>query len=195
MKLGLNFLSEDEKHRIHKDSIIILSQVGVKFMSNKALKILEKNGASVDYDTRIAKIPEEMVTEALKCAPKSFVLEQIVVDHEIARMCKRFKDGIDVSDAKDYMHDIEQVGPGGHFLAQPSTIKACRSDEFYLPELSDRNTFEHWQTLGSPTMYGNARNRVAEILAGPQKNPLSDDVLGKLEDIVRKANKELPSET
>jgi len=60
MKLGLNFLSKDEKHRIHKDSINILSRVGVKFISNKALKILEKNGASVDYDTRIAEMPEEM---------------------------------------------------------------------------------------------------------------------------------------
>ena len=68
-------------------------------------------------------------------------------------------------------------------------------DEFYLPELSDRNTFEQWQALGSPTMYGKARDRVKEILAGPQKNPLSDEVLGKLEDIVRRANKELPSET
>ena len=123
------------------------------------------------------------------------VLEQIVVDHEIACICKRFKDGIDVSDAKDYMEDIQEVGPGGHFLVQPSTIKACRSDEFYLPELSDRNIFEQWQALGSPTMYGNARNRVKEILAGPQKNPLSENVLGKLEDIVRRANDELPSET
>jgi trimethylamine:corrinoid methyltransferase-like protein len=123
------------------------------------------------------------------------VLEQIVVDHEIACLCKRFKDGIDVSNTKDYMEDIQAVGPGGHFLAQPSTIKACRSDEFYLPELSDRNTFEQWQFLGSPTMYSNARNRVEEIVAGPQKNPLSDDVLGKLEDIISKANKELPSET
>jgi trimethylamine--corrinoid protein Co-methyltransferase len=74
MKLGLNFLSEDEKQRIHRDSIKILSQVGVKFMSNKALKILEKNGAGVNYDTRIAKMPEEMVDEALKRAPKTFVL-------------------------------------------------------------------------------------------------------------------------
>jgi trimethylamine:corrinoid methyltransferase-like protein len=74
MKLGLNFLSEDEKQRIHRDSIKILSRVGVKYLSNKALKILEKNGAGVDYDTRIAKIPQEMVNEALKRAPKSFVL-------------------------------------------------------------------------------------------------------------------------
>jgi trimethylamine--corrinoid protein Co-methyltransferase len=480
MKLGLNFLSEDEKQRIHRDSIKILSQVGVKFMSKKALKILEKNGAGVDYDTRIAKMPEEMVDEALKRAPKSFVLgarnpefnfampssftsytldgaatfamdfktgerrnavtkdlidslkifeemplahvvwpnvmcsdmtdnyneirptivslinsskhiqnelhrpeevpyliealtailgsedavkqrkifsvcyctipplthdkelcetylelcqydvpilpfpmpsagstgpaslysnaavanaeslsalvlfqmakagvpiiyghaagitnfskgtfiegavettllngalgemakfynlpntqagclsdakrpgaqavmekvfsalplvlsgvdvingtgeietsqllvrEQIVVDHEIACMCKRFKDGIDVSDAKDYMEDIAQVGPGGHFLMQPSTVKACRSDEFHTPELSDRNTFEQWESLGNPSLYSNARKRVEEILAGPQKNPLPDDVLGRLEDILRRANNELPSET
>ena len=46
MRLGLNFLSDDEKHRIHKDSINILSRVGVKFMSDKALKILGKNGAA-----------------------------------------------------------------------------------------------------------------------------------------------------
>ena len=123
------------------------------------------------------------------------VLEQIVVDHEIACMCKRFKDGIDVSDAKDRMNDIVQVGPGGHFLMQPSTVKACRSDEFYTPALSDRNTFDRWEALGSPTLYGNARKRVEEILAGPLKNPLPDDVLGKLEDIVRRANEELPSET
>lgn len=70
MKLGLNFLSEDEKHRIHRDSVKILSRVGVKYMSNKALKILEKNGAGVDYDTRIAKIPEAMVNEALNRAPQ-----------------------------------------------------------------------------------------------------------------------------
>ncbi len=480
MRLGLNFLSEDEKQRIHKDSIKILSQVGVKFMSKKALKILEKNGAGVDYDTRIAKMPEEMVDEALDRAPKSFVLgarnpefnfampssftsytldgaatfaldfktgkrrnaitqdlidslkifeemplahivwpnvmcsdmtdnyneirpsvvslinsskhiqnelhrpeevpyliealiailgseeavkerkifsvcyctipplthdkemcdtylelakyhvpilpfpmpsagstgpaslysdtsvanaeslsalvlfqmaqagvpiiyghaagitnfstgtflegapettmingalgemarfyklpntqagclsdakqpgaqavmekvfgtlplvlsgvdvingtgeidtsqllvlEQIVVDHEIACMCKRFKDGIEVSDAKDYMDDIVQVGPGGHFLMQPSTVKACRSDEFYLPGLSDRNTFEQWEALGNPTLYSKARERVKEILASPQKNPLPGDVIDKLEDIVRRANKELPSET
>ena len=78
---------------------------------------------------------------------------------------------------------------------QPSTVKACRSDEFYSPALGDRNTFERWEALGSPTLYGTARKRVEEILASPQKNPLPDDVLGKLEDIVRRVDEELPSET
>ena len=42
---------------------------------------------------------------------------------------------------------------------------------------------------------GKARKRVEEILSSPRKNQLSDDVTGKLEDIVRRANEELPSET
>jgi hypothetical protein len=36
---------------------------------------------------------------------------------------------------------------------------------------------------------------VKEILAGRPKNPLPDNVIVKLEDIVRRANAELPSET
>jgi trimethylamine:corrinoid methyltransferase-like protein len=71
------------------------------------------------------------------------------------------------------MDDIAQVGPGGHFLMQPNTAKACRSDEFYLPALIDRNTCEQWQALGNPTLYGKARKRVEEIPAGPQKKPSS----------------------
>ena len=93
------------------------------------------------------------------------------------------------------MDDVAQVGPGGHFLMQESTVNACRSDEFFLPGLSDRNTFEQWEILGNPTLYGKARTRVEEILGGPQKNPLPDNVVGKLEDIVRRANEELPSKT
>ena len=33
-------------------------------------------------------------------------LEQIVVDDEIACLCKRLKDGVDVSDSKNYFEDI-----------------------------------------------------------------------------------------
>ncbi|MCF8067561.1 MAG: trimethylamine methyltransferase family protein [Desulfobacterales bacterium] len=124
-------------------------------------------------------------------ASQLLILEQIIVDNEIALMCKRIKDGINVSDAKDYYNDVAQVGAGGHFLMQPSTMKECRSDEFFQPELCDRNTFEQWAELGNPNIYGKAREKVKEILAGPQKNPLPDDVIGKLEEIQRKADEAL----
>lgn len=118
-------------------------------------------------------------------------LEQIVVDDEIACFCKRIRDGIDISAAKNYFEDIKEVGPNGHFLMQPSTLDACRSSEFMMPALCDRGTFEQWVDLGRPDMYDRAKERVEEILASPQKNPLPDAVIGKLEDIMQRADEEL----
>jgi len=40
-------------------------------------------------------------------------------------------------------------------------------------------------------MYDKAKERVEEILASPQKNPLPDDVIGKLENIMHRADEEL----
>jgi trimethylamine--corrinoid protein Co-methyltransferase len=118
-------------------------------------------------------------------------LEQIVIDDEIAGLCKRIHDGVDVSEAKNYFEDIEAVGPGGSFLTRKSTMQACRSDEFYAPKLCDRNTFEQWSDLGRPDVCWKARDRVEEILAAPLKNPLPDDVIGKLDAIVQRAAEEL----
>ncbi len=117
--------------------------------------------------------------------------EQIIVDHEIALMSKRLKDGIEVSDAKNHLEDVARVKPGGHFLMEESTLDACHSGEFYMPHLVDRNTFEQWQDLGRPDLYSKAKDKVGEILASPLKNPLSDRVLGKLQSIMEKADREL----
>jgi len=129
--------------------------------------------------------PGALETSGMLC------LEQIVVDDEIAGLCKRLRDGVDMSDAKDHFEDIKAVGPAGHFLTRKSTLKACRGDEFYAPQLFDRNTFERWTELGSPDVYAKARARVEEILATPPKNPLPDDVIGKLEEVLRRADQVL----
>ena len=116
-------------------------------------------------------------------------LEQLVVDHEIARICQRIKDGVDVSDARDLMADVKAVGPAGHFLAQRSTREACKSEEFLQVELFDRNTHERWAELGKPDVYEKARERVDQILSEPLKNPLPDEVIGKFEDIERRIDR------
>ena len=77
------FLSEEEQQIIHNESIRILEEVGALFHSKKALNILEKNGARVDQESNIAKIPAEMVQEALKTAPKSFICGARVPDKDI----------------------------------------------------------------------------------------------------------------
>jgi len=74
---------------------------------------------------------------------------------------------------------------------QPNTLKACRSEEFLMPLLSNRSAYESWVKLGSPRLYDEAQKKVEEILATPQENPLSDDVIGKFEEIIRRAEDEM----
>jgi trimethylamine--corrinoid protein Co-methyltransferase len=74
MRLTAHILSEAEKERLHGQSLRLLEQVGVRFHSDKALHLLEENGARVDWDEKIAHIPGDLVDQALSTAPKSFVL-------------------------------------------------------------------------------------------------------------------------
>jgi trimethylamine--corrinoid protein Co-methyltransferase len=122
---------------------------------------------------------------------QTLVLEQIVVDNEIAHLCERIFQGIDSGPEKVLTGDILKVGPGGHFLAQKSTRRLSRTDEFYLPGLLDRNTLEAWQALGQPDIYSNARQKVEELLAAPPEDPLPQDVCAKLDEILERADREL----
>jgi trimethylamine---corrinoid protein Co-methyltransferase len=72
MKQHNQILSEEEKQNIHQQSLKVLADVGIRFMSKKALTILKQNGAQVDFDNQLAKIPETMVNEALWSRPERF---------------------------------------------------------------------------------------------------------------------------
>ena len=74
MRLDCQILSDSEKERIHRDSVEILETVGISIRSAKAIRLLKRNGAVVDETNNIAKIPREMLDQALSTAPKSFLL-------------------------------------------------------------------------------------------------------------------------
>jgi trimethylamine--corrinoid protein Co-methyltransferase len=102
-------------------------------------------------------------------------LEQMIIDGEIGALCLRMREGIEVSAARDALADIAAVGPGGHFLKQPSTRAGFRSREYSNPELLDRGTYDEWLALGSPDLLETASRKVAEILAAPDPHPLPPD--------------------
>jgi trimethylamine--corrinoid protein Co-methyltransferase len=119
------------------------------------------------------------------------VLEQLIVDNELAHFCERISTGVDSGEAKDLYLDIVQVGPGGNFLKSKNTRLASRSTEFFYPSLTDRHPYEAWIGNGKPTIYTKAREKVEEILAAPMVDPLTDQVSKELEEILRAAEKEL----
>jgi trimethylamine--corrinoid protein Co-methyltransferase len=68
----LRFLSPDEEDLIHEKSLEVLGDIGVLVRSESVLSLLDDSGAKVDMKNRIAKIPEGMISDALKSAPTSF---------------------------------------------------------------------------------------------------------------------------
>jgi trimethylamine--corrinoid protein Co-methyltransferase len=119
------------------------------------------------------------------------VLEQIVVDNEIGHFCERIFQGVNASSDRILTDDVIKVGPAGNFLAQKSTRELARSGETFLSSLLDRHTLEQWQDLGKPDLYKNARQKVEETLAAPLEDPLPEDVVQTLDDILARADIEL----
>ena len=68
-KPKIEVLSREEIEEIHARSLSILSIVGVEIFHDGALKLLRDIGAEVDFNKKIAKIPEHLVNEALKKTP------------------------------------------------------------------------------------------------------------------------------
>jgi trimethylamine--corrinoid protein Co-methyltransferase len=75
MRIGLEggqltILSNDELHDIYLAILDVLENHGVKFQDEGALKLLDGVGAKVDFKTQTARLPEYLVEESLKKAPK-----------------------------------------------------------------------------------------------------------------------------
>jgi trimethylamine--corrinoid protein Co-methyltransferase len=79
----MTFMNEREEALIHEQSIKILEEIGVKIHSRSVLELLEEKGAAVDHDKMIAKLPEELVKDALEMAPKEFTLCARNPEHDL----------------------------------------------------------------------------------------------------------------
>ena len=70
----MRFLSSDEEEFAHEKTLEVLGEIGVLVRSDSVLSLLDDAGANIDKRRHVAKIPEEMVVEALKTAPSEFEL-------------------------------------------------------------------------------------------------------------------------
>ncbi len=73
-KLSMEILTQDEIRKIHCATLDVLENVGVRFPSEKALKIFDEHGAIVDHGTMIVKLPGHLVDEYLVKAPSAYLL-------------------------------------------------------------------------------------------------------------------------
>ena len=131
--------------------------------------------------------PDILVGPGLLGGSMILSLEQLLIDVEVFRMCKRASQGI-ASDGDKWLEDvISSVGPGGGFLSERSTVSGIRGGEWYVSKIGLHDTFEAWEADGRPMLLEEAREKVERILATHQPLPLDEDVERELDRIQKRA--------
>ncbi len=74
MQTRLQVLSEDEQSQVHERSLKILARTGVRVDTARGRQILKEAGAQVDENTRIVRIPQNLIEQTLGLVPKNFTL-------------------------------------------------------------------------------------------------------------------------
>jgi trimethylamine--corrinoid protein Co-methyltransferase len=113
--------------------------------------------------------------------------EQMLIDTEIFRMCKHAHRGIVCGDDKWLDDVIDQVGPGGNFLEQPSTTNAIRDGEWYLGKMGMIASYEEWEAAGKPEPIEDARDMVDQILTSYKPLPIDEEIERELDRIKKSA--------
>ncbi len=70
----LEFISKNDINGIYQASLDILEDVGVAFYHDEALKLLDRNGAKVDFKKRTVYLQEDLIKDLIRKAPSSFTI-------------------------------------------------------------------------------------------------------------------------
>jgi trimethylamine--corrinoid protein Co-methyltransferase len=70
----IEILSPSDIETLKKGTYQLLAEVGVAYPTKKALDLFADHGAEVDWESRIVRIPPDLVDKAMATAPRSFVL-------------------------------------------------------------------------------------------------------------------------
>ena len=113
--------------------------------------------------------------------------DAIVMCNEFIGAAKRVVRGFQLNAETLALDLIDRVGPSGHFLAEPHTVEHFRN-EFWIPQLLDRDNFDNWEDKGRTTLLDRAKAEVKNILATHRPEPLNSKLIEHLETLAKKEN-------
>ena len=79
----MEMLNPDQLDQFHKTSLRILSEAGIRVMSDKVLDIFEATGAIIDRDEMLIRIDESIVDAVIETVPSEFTLTSRNQDKQI----------------------------------------------------------------------------------------------------------------
>jgi trimethylamine--corrinoid protein Co-methyltransferase len=112
-------------------------------------------------------------------------LEKLVLDNEICGMALRMVRGVEARGdrlAGDLYGDIYA---GDHFLTSAETLRWFREEIYPAGPVIDRDAYETWAQLGKKSAWDRACLEVARIMSSRTVEPLPDDALRALVDVMK----------
>ncbi len=113
----------------------------------------------------------------------------LVMDNDIARICKFILRGIPTNDATLMVDEIVEVGSEEDFLSRMSTLKLMREHQSKAGNI-DRRVREEWEMDGSTDMYTRCGEVAKELVAGHKVAELPSEIVDQIHAIVVKAEKD-----
>jgi trimethylamine--corrinoid protein Co-methyltransferase len=111
--------------------------------------------------------------------------DQMLIDNEIISLVRRMCRGIKVTDDTLALAAIQEIGPGGNYLAADHTVLNFRS-ELWFPKLFDRKIWSVWEEAGALDIAARAGRKVMENQH--KVPPLKEDVSQEIWQVVSEAD-------
>jgi trimethylamine--corrinoid protein Co-methyltransferase len=111
----------------------------------------------------------------------------LTICDEIVSMISYVLQGIKVNDETLAVDTMVQVGPRGHYLSQPHTLKFF-TREHWFPMLLDRQTRDAWARKGEDLLQ-RARKRTDDLLDAHSPAPLPSDIERDLDQLLAQNEK------
>jgi trimethylamine--corrinoid protein Co-methyltransferase len=142
---------------------------------------------ALNYTLPILARPDLLVAPGLLGGSTIFSPEQLIIDMEVIRRCKRLCRGIGSSTDKWLGEVINSLGPGGNYLKHSSTRNLVRSGEVYFSKLGLHGSYEQWEKAGSPDLLAEIRQNIRDLLSAKQPLPLPESAQRELELLEKRA--------
>ena len=113
----------------------------------------------------------------------TFDFAKLIMDHECITSIHKMLGGVNIKDDTLVLDLIDELGPGGSYLAHRHTFQHVRSQS--QADVFDRNTREMWMTSSNgKDLTERAYERAKHILEHHKPLPLSDTAEATINDLV-----------
>lgn len=115
--------------------------------------------------------------------------DSIVLCNEIIGLVKRYIKGVEINDESLALDVINEVGPGGNFIATEHTLRLFKR-EILMPELLNRKNYDAWVNDGKKSFADVVNEKTRWILENHKPTQITESIRKKIINIIEDSERE-----